>query len=126
AALLGFAALDRASVPLLGMHGLPYIVLASSLGPLAVSAAVASTLVGGTWVERIRLALHAVPIKPLRTWLHERRAGFAATDAGFGRLGSASARARLVVPTLLILAAWLLESVETLIILRVLGAPVGY
>jgi len=128
AAILGFDTLSRASVPLLGMHGLPYIVLASSLGPLLISPVVASTLVGGTWVERIRVALHAIPIRPLRLWLHDKRAGFAATDAGFGRLGSEEASRALVIHTLLIFCAWLLESLETFLILRLLmpRAPLSY
>lgn len=123
AALVSFGPLARASHALIGSEGLPWLVLATALVPLTGSLVVASSLVGGTRVERIRQSLRRIPIAPLRKWLDAKKHGFMDTDAGFGRLRGV--RAKLIVPMLFLLGTWLLEGLETVVILRVLGADVG-
>ncbi len=122
---LGFGILSRASVSLIGMRGLPFIVLASALLPLFLSTLLSSMLGGGALVLRARAQLRRVPIARLRAWLDRRHDGFAAADARFGEIG-AHTHATILGPTLLVFAAWLMEVVDTMLILLVLGTRVGF
>jgi glycosyltransferase 2 family protein len=127
-AVAGFGVLGACSLALLGARGLPWLVLASSLVPLALSAALATALGRGELVHRLWGVLTRWAPARARPFLERHRARFVATDARIARLSSpdGTGRAQLVTAQLLYFAAWLLESLETLLILRLLGAHVGY
>ena len=124
-AVLGYRFLRDASVSLIGSRGLPFIVLASALLPLVLSTLLASMLGGGAVVKRLLGHLRRVPVVRFRAWLDRRHEGFAAADARFGEL-AAHSHATILGPTLLVFAGWLMESVETMLILLVLGTRVGF
>jgi glycosyltransferase 2 family protein len=98
----------------------PLVVLGSALLPLGASLAVSLTLASGSRATGLCAVLSRVPVPALRSWLLRRRAAFAATDAGFAAL--ARDERSLHAPTLLLVAAWLLESVEAFVLLRMAGA----
>jgi uncharacterized membrane protein YbhN (UPF0104 family) len=68
--------------------------------------------------------LSKLPFKFLATWVDKRRAGFADLDTAARGHFAAPVRTRLacVVPFAL---EWVVEGIETLIILRCLGVPIG-
>lgn len=123
--VVGFAFLREHSRAIVGFDGLPYIVLASAFVPLGLSIAMAATLSRGAVVEKLHTLLGRLPSTRLRAWLEGRRHHFVATDTLFGRFATMG-RSREAGASALFVAAWLMESVETLVILRILGAPVSF
>lgn len=125
AAIAGFAFLANASSSLLGHRALPWIVLASAAALVAVSIAtqIAATRIG--IAARIHGALSK--LKGSR-WLGrlaamaDDRASFQRVDGELRDLGAGWH----VAPAALLLGTWLFESLETFLILRLLGAPVSY
>ncbi len=123
AALAGFGALAAHSRPLLRHDGLPWIVLASAIGLVGLSLALQSATSRLGLAARVhdgiahlrssrlfaRFAAHDLP-----------RESFEKVDAELARLGKTAHP----VPAALILGTWLLESIETFIILGVLGVDV--
>jgi uncharacterized membrane protein YbhN (UPF0104 family) len=122
-AVVGFAVLSRISRGVLGVPGLPFLVLVLACVPAALSLALEASLGRGAIVGRIHDALRRLPIARLRTWLDERRSGFANADTNLVRI--VSDRGNSGRATLLYVLAWSIEAIETLVILRVLGANVG-
>jgi uncharacterized membrane protein YbhN (UPF0104 family) len=98
----------------------PFVVLASALLPLGASVAMSSALSSGSRISGLHALLVRVPLPALRGWLVRRREAFVATDAGFAALAREGKSS--LVSTLLLVAAWLLESVETFVLLRMAGA----
>jgi len=121
---VGFGFLSSHSRAIVGFDGLPWIVLASGCVPLALSVMLAGSLARGALVEKTHALLRKLPSLRLRAWLDERRHHFVATDSLFGRI--ATSRTTELAASPLFLASWLIESVETLVILRVLGVPIGF
>jgi uncharacterized membrane protein YbhN (UPF0104 family) len=102
----------------------PLVVLASALLPLAASLAVSLTLASGSRAAGLHAWLSRLPVPALRSWLARRREAFAATDAGFVAL--ARGGRSLLAPTAFLVAAWLLESVEAFVLLRLAGADLPF
>jgi uncharacterized membrane protein YbhN (UPF0104 family) len=101
----------------------PVVVLASALLPLGASVALSTTLGGGPRVAKLYALLARVPVSALKKWLAARRSAFVATDESFAKL----ARARPpILPTALLVVAWVCESVEAFALLRLLGAPLSF
>jgi uncharacterized membrane protein YbhN (UPF0104 family) len=119
---VGYGLLAACSARLIGASGLPWIVLASAAVPLALSYGMSFMFVRGKIGERLLSLLARLPWG-LGAKIAGARDGFAATDASFGKLGAA--KAPLARANALLLATWLLESIESFLILRILGAPVG-
>jgi uncharacterized membrane protein YbhN (UPF0104 family) len=122
---LGYGVLAARSSSLIGAQGLPWLVLASAAVPLALSFAMSQSLTGGVFVAKLHGALARIPSARLRAWLSSRRARFQETDDCFRRFRTAPP-ARTRAATLLIFTQWLVESLETLVILRVLGVDIGF
>jgi uncharacterized membrane protein YbhN (UPF0104 family) len=127
-AIAGYGVLSACSVSLLGVRGLPWLVLGSSLVPLALSVGLAAALGRGAFAQRLWGVTARWSPARMRAFLERHRARFVATDVRIARLSSPdrAGRARLRRAQLLYFCAWLIESLETLLILRLLGAPVGY
>jgi uncharacterized membrane protein YbhN (UPF0104 family) len=121
-ALVGFPTLQALSNSLLGRPGLPWAVLASTLVPLALSAAVAASLLGGTTFAKLHAALGRLPSRRLTRWLQARRHEAAATDLQVARLRAA--RPEIHRATLSFLVCWCLEALESALLLHLVGADV--
>jgi hypothetical protein len=119
-AVLGFSALASLSRSLLGNGWLPWLVLASALVPLALSAAVGAGLLGRSTFARLHSALCRLPSRRLARWLETRRQEASATDDQVSRLRAA--RASTAAATLAFLGAWCLEALESALLLRLVGA----
>ena len=123
-AVVGFGILSRISNDVIGSAGLPWLVMALACIPAGLSVGLETSLARGSLAERLHGLLGRIPVARLKRWLENQRTGFARTDSGFARL--VSDRTRSTHATFLYVAAWLIESLETLVILRVLGASVGF
>ncbi|XYI03906.1 lysylphosphatidylglycerol synthase domain-containing protein [Sorangium sp. So ce1128] len=120
---LGFGHLERASIPLLGAPGLPWLVVLSGLGLLATALALAGALLSGTVASRVFAQLGRLPGRRVRAYVEARAASFAATDRYAAALGKR--RGALGAAALLLVGMWLAEGLETLFILRLLGVDVS-
>jgi len=100
---------------------LPYGIGASALVPLLLSVGVGAGFVGKASLARLQRVLARSPWEWLRRRTASWRNAAAALDAGFSRIGSSPLATWAA--TLAFLGCWLLESVETALILRLVGAP---
>ncbi len=124
-ALLGFAGLQGASRAVLGVPHLGWLMLAAGLA-LGSAGVVAGLMLRRSAIARGTLALLGrLPSKRLRAWLTSRERVFAATDGAVSAFFRTDFR-RLLAPALFFLSGWLMEAVETWLILNVLGVPVSF
>ena len=121
-AVIGFPTLAALSPALLGRPGLPWVVLASCVVPLALSAAVAASLLGRSTYATLHSALGRLPSKRLGQWLQTRRHEAAATDMQATRLRAAASAT--TPATLAFLGCWCLDALESALLLHLLGAEV--
>jgi uncharacterized membrane protein YbhN (UPF0104 family) len=121
-ALVGFSTLEGLSISLLGRPGLPWAVLGSTLVPLALSSAVAASLLGRSTFAKLHAALGRLPSERLTRWLQARRHDAAATDLQVGRLRAARAETNRASAAFLV--GWCLEAIESALFLHLVGADV--
>jgi uncharacterized membrane protein YbhN (UPF0104 family) len=121
---LGYATLSGVSSAFGSGTLAVWLVCGSALLQLVASIAIGMALTRSRWAQSLAGLLARLPSGRVRAWLAIRQSRFAATDAHAARLRGSSAT--LWVATALFLGGWLLESVEVLVILRVLGAPLGF
>ncbi len=121
-AAAGFAALSRLSMGLFGRPGLPWVVAVSAFVPLALSSAIGAGLLGRSTFSRLHDALSRLPFRRLSRWLESSRHHAVSTDAQVARLRAA--RTATLAATAAFLACWCLESLESALLLRLVGASV--
>jgi hypothetical protein len=125
AALVGFGALSAASRALLRHDGLAWIVLATAFGLVAVSMVLQRATSELGIASRVHDGIARLRSSRLFARFASRelrREAFERVDADLARLGKGAHP----VSAALILGTWLLESVETFLILSVLGAHVPF
>jgi hypothetical protein len=123
--VLGYGVLAAHSQALIHAPGLPLVVLASTLVPFGIAAAMVATLEGGTAARAIGRAIEKIPIAGVQRWIRRRMEHFGETDAALARvlrLGQQPIRTF----TALLFAAWFMDTVETWLILHVLGVRIGF
>lgn len=124
-ALLGAAQLEQASAYLFAAPGLSSAVLVVGVLVGASAAGCALLLHRGRLGQRAFAGLSRLPVRALRALLERNRARFAQTDGELRKyFVRASATTPLCAP--LFLAAWVLEAVETYLILRLLGVELSF
>jgi uncharacterized protein (TIRG00374 family) len=124
AVVVGASSMQAVSRAVTGVPGLPWMVAAVGVGMLVASSLALWALFSGSVASRSHGLLSRLPSARLRAVVARWRAGFAAMDA---HLSSAlGARADLAIATAIFLAGWLLESVEALLILRLLGVRMPF
>lgn len=121
----GFSGLRLASERLLGFRGLEWIVAGSAVALFVMFFAMTKALVSGSLAARSHGLLARIPSARLRSFLAEKKSGFLATDRHFAVLFR-ERRSSLAASTVVFLGMWLLESVETLVILRLLHVSLGF
>jgi uncharacterized membrane protein YbhN (UPF0104 family) len=120
-AFTGAAALGAVSLRPLGGHCLPWAVAASALAPLAISIALGAGFQGRPALLRLQGALGRLPWPAVRARATRWRPGAVAVDGHLARIGAARGATRLA--TLIYFGSWLLEALETALILRLVGGP---
>jgi hypothetical protein len=118
-AIVGASVLS--SVPLLGGHRLAWAVGLSALAPLALSVAMGAGFRGRPLVLRLQAALGNLPWPALRARMARWRSGAVAVDDKLARIGHARAATWKVAASYL--GAWLFESLETAIVIKLVGGP---
>jgi uncharacterized protein (TIRG00374 family) len=119
ALVLGFTALAVHSRAVVGTDQLPLFVALASAGLAIAATGLVLAFAKAGIAERVRRAIAWFPSKRLRAALERKRAGFAATDHSFGKL--LAQRGRLASSFAILVAAWLVEAVETYVLCRLVG-----
>jgi len=123
--ILGYRILADHSVALIHTGGLPLLVLASTLLPFGLAAAMVATLEGGTAARALGKVVQSVPIARVQQWIQRRAEHISETDVALARVLRLGPNAMRVY-TAMLLAAWFMDSVETWLILHVLGVHIGF
>ncbi len=118
---VGFPYLS-ASAAALHVPGLPWVV--GAVGVTFFTLAIVLERVTGRFgvASRLHDGMATLPLQSWLRWLGAHRGSFVALDSQFAILAKHPAR----TPPFLVLAAWVLESVETFIILRLLGVDLSF
>ena len=112
------------SVPVLGAPILPALVLGAAVFLAAMAGSLGFALSRGAVATRALRALSGIRWRRLRNWLGSRRAAFERTD---DRLAAFVGKPRrLAGPAMAFLAAWLVESAETYLILHLVGLDIDF
>jgi uncharacterized membrane protein YbhN (UPF0104 family) len=123
-ALVGWSALAGMSRAHLGGPWLPWAVLGLALMPSALSLGVGLGFRGGDAVARVHRALEKVPFAAVRRAAAGWRAGAQAVDGHMATVGASRGVTRTA--TLAFLGCWLGESLDTAIILKLVGGPFDF
>lgn len=118
---VSFAPLRAASASMIGHAGLEWLPLAVAVALALGAVALRTTFTRGAIAERVFRLLERLPIAALRRCVTGRRSAFVESDREIARFFALPSRshARAAV---WVLVAWFLESVETWLFLRALGA----
>lgn len=122
-AALGFGALGRASVEMIGNRALLGIVAAAAAVLVAMSLGIEKIAAHGKIAGRVSGSIGRSRFVRVRTWIEQRRHRFALADTQLTRLSDDSAATLKAM--LLICGLWITEGIETFLILRLLGAKLG-
>jgi uncharacterized protein (TIRG00374 family) len=122
---LGFSFLRLVSRSEFGADGLEWslLVIAALLAALAAGSVLAFQK--GALAKRIHAGLTRLPFVKLKSLLERKRSAFEETDRLNAELFSLGPR-KLAAPFSVCLAAWMLEAVETWLILHLLGAELSF
>lgn len=124
-AVLGWGFLAARSRSMIGIEGLPVVVLVSALLPFGAAVAMELAMSRGAVATRTWGLLARLPSRRLSGWLEGQKHAFEATDGQFSRIVN-EGRATSLAGTALFVGAWMMESVEAWAIARALGAPLGF
>ncbi len=122
--LLAWPTLSRVSRETIGRGGLPWLLLAAALFMIATFGVGIAAGARSQMAERLRRIIGRFGGQSVGSWVERNALRFERADEHFLRF-FAHERARLVVPMLLYVVAWIVRAVETLVFLHVLGATVS-
>jgi glycosyltransferase 2 family protein len=120
-AACGASTLAAASQRYLGGGWLPWAVGGCAIVPLALSVALGQGLRGGGMALRLQRALLAVPWPVLRKHTMRWHEGAVAVDARLACIGRAVPSTWIAA--LAFLGAWLFESLDTAVVIKLVGGP---
>lgn len=124
-AVVGYEFLTKTSIDIIGVSWLPWLVMAVAIGILGGAAAVVLLLLYGRLSERLHRLLTTIPNRRLRGWLESLSEGFSKLDEQLSR--SVDARqSNVALPMLMFVAVWMIESLETFLILQILGVDIPF
>jgi len=120
-AACGAAVLTSVSVRFLGGGWLPWAVCASSVMPLSLSLGLGTGFRGRPALGGLHAAVARLPWRALQERVSRWRDGAVAVDAHLARIGAARSITWLAATSFF--ACWLLEALETALIVRLVGGP---
>ncbi|NTU68529.1 MAG: UPF0104 family protein [Chlorobiaceae bacterium] len=124
-AVAGFSILQSASTKVAGFSGLGFVMFAVGLLLTISFLAMLLMMVNGKAVGTLHRLLVKVPFRKVKAWLLEREEGFAETDRKLHSL-RADGLAGLVPVMVVYICAWLMLSVESYLILHLLGIKLAF
>ncbi|MET0791559.1 MAG: lysylphosphatidylglycerol synthase transmembrane domain-containing protein [Polyangiaceae bacterium] len=124
--LCGFATLRRLSLTLTGHVEFAWLAFAVSGLLCLLAAGVGGAFARGRIADRLLALLRRVRHPPLQRALLRREASFASTDSLTERYFSASFLHTTLFPGAFFLCGWLLEAVESFLILKLLGVELDF
>src|SRR5882724_4263858 len=122
----GFATLQRLSLALLGHAEAAWLAFAVSGILCLLAFGVSGTFSHGRVAERVLGLLRRVPNRRLGQHLSQRRAAFVSTDSLTARYFAAGFVQTTLAPGFFFLCGWLCESLESYLILRLLGVELDF
>jgi hypothetical protein len=122
---LGFAFLKDTSTAVLGGPGLEWLMVAAVVILALASGAIMIGLLKGAPGSRLYTLLARIPSRRLGSWLIKHRDPFSALDQHFA-IALGLKWTQLLGPTTLLLGAWIVETLETWLILRLLGVELSF
>ncbi len=123
AAAFGSAAVLRVSQSLMGSDALLLMVIASATALVLLSIGIEALAARGRVAGRISGILGRARFVRLKAWIEVRRHHFARADVQLARLSKDSGAG--VAASWRMLGLWIIEGLESYLILRLLGAPLG-
>jgi uncharacterized protein (TIRG00374 family) len=123
ATCLAWPLLERDSAARVFRHGLPWVLLLTSLVLVGAASGVVVATAGGRMAARLHRALDRVGGRWLGSWLRRAAPGFERTDQSLAAFFGAE-RPKLAASVALHAAGWFVRSVETWLFLRLVGADV--
>lgn len=123
--VVGYGALAATSDAVIGFAGLPWLALACAVIMGGAAFGMALVFGRGSLAGRVAALLEAMPVRAVRRFARARKSAFAESDHRLADLFDAPL-ARLALPVASCFASWLVEAVETYLILVALGAPIDF
>src|SRR6266545_1272194 len=115
----GHRYLAAGSSDVIGIPGLSWVILAGAFALLLGALLMSVLLVHGSMAERVHRLLLGIPVPVVREWLLRREQRFREVDRSFRPI--ARDRRRVVAAGALFYLGFLIEAIESYIILRVIG-----
>ncbi len=124
----GFATLRRLSLALLGHAGAAWFAFGASGLLCLLAFGVSGAFTSGRIADRVLALLRTIPNRQLQLQqqLSRRKAAFAHTDDLTARYFAAGFTRTTLAPGIFFLCGWLCESLETYLILRLLGVELDF
>jgi hypothetical protein len=122
----GFATLRKLSEALLGRAGAAWFAFAVSALLCLLAFGVSGAFTSGRVADRVLGVLRALPIRGLQQQLSRRKAAFAHTDDLTARYFAAGFARTTLAPGAFFLCGWLCESLESFLILKLLGVELDF
>lgn len=123
--LLGFASIQSASRSVVHLPGLAWVAIAAGASLLLLSLAMKQVFGRGSAAARVLALIDRLPFESARRFTRTAGESFARTDRAMERFFRSKPR-ELLAPATLFFFGWLLESLETWMILRILGVELGF
>jgi len=120
----GHRHLTAGSSDVIGIPGLSWVILAGAFALLLGALLMSVLLVHGSMAERVHRLLLGIPVPVVREWLLRREQRFREVDRSFRPI--ARDRRRVVAAGALFYLGFLIEAIESYIILRVIGAQIDF
>ncbi len=124
-AVVGYEFLTKTSYDVIGVGWLPWLVALVAVGILGGAFIVVMLLLRGRLSERLHGMLQSIPSARVRGWLSGLRDGFLSLDENLAKSVDRK-QSKLLLPLAMFVAVWLIESLETFLILRILGVEIPY
>ncbi len=124
-AIAGFAILQAASLQVLGFEGLGVVMVATGIVVTFAFLGMLLLMINGNAAASLHRFLLKVPFAKVREWLLEREEGFVETDRKLQSV-KADGLAGLVPVMLMYIGAWLMLSIESYLILNLLGIKLAF
>lgn len=124
-AWLGFGALKLVSEDVIGFRGLEWLAWLAAMMMFALFGGGTLLFLYGGISQRVHQLLMFIPVERLRNWLLEKEKHFLETDSHFARFHRIKRR-KIALAIFTFFVGWLFETVDTFLILTLLGAKLPF